>query len=415
MATRPTKLRASAHHGYKSWTSTFYDDTGKRRTKRFGRVGQVSKSEAMVQFELWEKKEWFGREATRNPGKDAYTIDRLARTYHEHAKTVYLKRGKLTTHISQVASAMNALIDEYGPMTAEAVGAPEITKLMDKQITAGVRKNRPTTLSITTLNGRLRIIKQAFAWARAYGLVSREASYDISLVKPMRAGRSKATAPVPVTPVAEETIKSLLPFCPQTVADMVNVLLLTGMRAGELCGMRPCDVVKIPNAAGDVWVFRPVSHKTEHHGKDRVIVFGRQTMLILQPYIDKRKLADPVFTPMEAHSERLEMNGTAKQKAYQTSRSRFKPGRAYNTHTFRNAVQRACDRAFDPKGERGKQHDWSHRINPHQFRHNAATRLRTEFGMEAAADMLGHSSFSTTKIYAERTLDRLIEMARKAG
>lgn len=41
-------------------------------------------------------------------------------------------------------------------------------------------------------------------------------------------------------------------------------------------------------------------------------------------------------------------------------------------------------------------------ITPHSFRRMGATLLANELGMQAAADMLGHTSTSTTKAhYAE--------------
>ncbi|HUU22592.1 MAG TPA: tyrosine-type recombinase/integrase [Phycisphaerae bacterium] len=42
------------------------------------------------------------------------------------------------------------------------------------------------------------------------------------------------------------------------------------------------------------------------------------------------------------------------------------------------------------------------RWHPHQLRHNAATELRREFGLEAARIILGHHSAAVTEIYAEK-------------
>ncbi len=39
--------------------------------------------------------------------------------------------------------------------------------------------------------------------------------------------------------------------------------------------------------------------------------------------------------------------------------------------------------------------------HPHQLRHNAATRLRREFGLDVARAVLGHSSPAVTEVYAE--------------
>jgi len=54
--------------------------------------------------------------------------------------------------------------------------------------------------------------------------------------------------------------------------------------------------------------------------------------------------------------------------------------------------------------------------HPHQLRHTAGTRIRREFGLEAAAATLGHSSAKLTdEVYAERDLQRVAEVMKRMG
>ena len=53
--------------------------------------------------------------------------------------------------------------------------------------------------------------------------------------------------------------------------------------------------------------------------------------------------------------------------------------------------------------------------HPHQLRHNAATILRKEFGLETAQILLGHRKADITQIYVERDLNRALEIAAKIG
>jgi integrase len=309
-------------------------------------------------------------------------------------------------------AALDALTEKYGDVPADEVGAPELTRLRDAMVIGTDRHGITRARSIWTVNGRLRIIKQAFKWARLYGLVTKETAYDVSLVPALRVGRSEAKAPRKVLPVPESIIEATIAAATPTIADMIRVMLWTGMRPGELCAMRACDLER----DGDVWIYRPVSHKTEHHGKDRIILVGPQAQAILQPYIARRqKLSEYVFLPVEAHRERLEARGFEKVAAYQLSRSNFKPGRKFQADTFYGQVCRTCDRAFDADGKKRAARDYSHRWHPHRLRHNAATRVRELLGIEAAKDLLGHSSLSTAMIYAEKSMDRMKEIARKAG
>lgn len=413
MATHPTPLRPSAHHGYKSWTCSWYDDMKRRRTKRFGRVDETPKKVAQAAYRNWLSNEWEAKNAVRNPSDpNAYTVKKLCATYREQARKLYKKGDAFTSHIDTVDAALDALEEAYGDRGADDIGAPDIHRLLTSMVVGTDRHGVTRARSIYTVNGRLRIVKQAYKWARLHGLISKETAYDVSLVPPLRVGRSEAKAPRRVLPVPEAVLSATVAAATPTIADMIRTLLLTGMRPGELCAMRACDMER----DGDVWLYRPVSHKTEHHGRDRVILVGPQAQAILKPYISRRtKLSEYVFLPSEAHRERLEQLGLPKVKAYQCSRSVFKPGRCFKNDTFYGQIQRTCDRAFDPKGEKRKAKDFAHRWHPHRLRHNAATRIREQFGIEAAKDLLGHSSLSTAMIYAEKSMDRMKEIARKAG
>lgn len=72
-----------------------------------------------------------------------------------------------------------------------------------------------------------------------------------------------------------------------------------------------------------------------------------------------------------------------------------------------------CKRAFPvPVGmdeAQAKQWHREHHWHPHQLRHNAATRLRKEFGIDVAQVVLGHKTLTVTQVYAEKD----VESARK--
>ncbi len=57
----------------------------------------------------------------------------------------------------------------------------------------------------------------------------------------------------------------------------------------------------------------------------------------------------------------------------------------------------------------------AHRWHPHQLRHNYATDVRGQFGLEAAQVLLGHTKADVTQIYAERDMNRAANVAAKIG
>ena len=57
----------------------------------------------------------------------------------------------------------------------------------------------------------------------------------------------------------------------------------------------------------------------------------------------------------------------------------------------------------------------THRWHPRQLRHNAATELRKEFGLEAPRIILGHRSAAITEVHAENDEQQAIEAMVKVG
>lgn len=222
---------------------------------------------------------------------------------------------------------------------------------------------------------------------------------------------------------------------------MVRVQVLTGMRPGEVTIMRGCDL----DTSGRVWVYRPASHKTEHHSRERMIYMGPKAQDVLRPLLN-RDLQAYLFSPAEADAERRQVRHLARKTPLSCGnrpglRSRGRPRKAYRdrytTNTYYRAIQYACERAFPPPAplaryENETRSQWKKRLNekqrkelkawrrdhswhPHQLRHNAATRLRKEFGIEAARVVLGHRSAGVTEIYAEIDHLRAADVMARVG
>jgi integrase len=199
------------------------------------------------------------------------------------------------------------------------------------------------------------------------------------------------------------------------------------MRPGEVCIMRGCNL----ETSGKVWLYRPEHHKTAHYGHERVIYIGSRGQEFLRPFL-RHDLRAFIFSPADAEAERRAASEArrATPQGYGngpgTNRKRspkHRPGPRYNVAAYRRAIARACDAAFPPptslsqaKGETHEQwmarltpeqrdelKRWrdAHRWHPHQLRHTAATKLRKQYGLEAARVVLGHRSAAVAEIYAE--------------
>ena len=194
--------------------------------------------------------------------------------------------------------------------------------------------------------------------------------------------------------VPAEHVEAVLPHVSPQVAAMIRVQELAGMRPGEVVQMRACDIEQGP----DGWTYRPRRHKTEHHGHDREIPLGPQAVAILKPLLEGRDADAYLFDPREAEALRRARQRLARKSKVQPSQAKRQrkrnpkrtPRDHYTTDSYRRAIQRGCDKADVPV--------W----HPHQLRHNAATRIQREIGIESARVVLGHQSPSVTEVYVER-------------
>jgi integrase len=214
------------------------------------------------------------------------------------------------------------------------------------------------------INLQTRRIVRMFKFAIANQMVPPAVLQGLQAVEGLRIGKTDARESEPVRPVPEPHVYKIRDHVSRQVWAMIELQLLTGMRPGEVVAMRAGEV---DTAARPVWVYRPTTHKT----------------------------------------------------------------------AYRRAIARACDQAFPPsaplaRGEKETNKAWTarltpdqrtqlgewrrkHRWHPHQLRHTAATRLRKQFGLEAAQVILGHKTLSVTELYAEKNVAEAQRIMADAG
>jgi len=318
--------------------------------------------------------EWFAR----NGDTSRYTlrIDDLALLFLKHADQHYRKNGKVTSEVSCIKIALKYLIACEGRTRVRDFGPLAFKKVREAMISDGHCR-----ASINKHAGRIR---RMFRWAVENEYCSSEVLNDLQAVQGLQAGRSKAVETDPVKPVPEAYIDAVEPFVSTPVWGLIRFQLATGARPGEALIVRGCDL----NMKGKVWEFKPSSHKTEHHGKQRMIFLGPKAKEVVREFL-KPDLQAYLFSPRDVRVARIEYDR--------------QPGERYNRDAYRNAIRRACLKADVPS--------W----HPSQLRHNAGTNIRREFDIEAARTILGHASAVTSEIYAERDYEKARQIAAKIG
>ena len=379
--------------------------------------------------------EWLAshRQAPSDP--DLIRVVELVAKYLSFAEDYYRRPdGTLTAESRDIKYALQPLKELYGQDMASDFGPLALKAVRQMMVTKGWCRRR--------INQQIGRIRRMFRWAVENELISGEVWHALEAVTGLAMGRSEAHEAPPVTSVADAVVDATLPYMTPTLAAMVQLQRLTGMRPGEVCSIRTCDV---DTTSGPIWVYRPERHKMQYHGRCRQVFIGPQAQDLLRPFL-RSDLTAYVFSPAQADQERRDARHAARKTPMNegnkpgshVKRHRGRPmGEVYDTQAYDRAIYYACDVAFLPPPPLAKQdgennaqwqerlgvdgqkrlYAWrrDHRWAANQLRHSFATRVRKEAGLEAAQILLGHARADVTQVYAERDQEQGLKLVARIG
>jgi integrase len=235
------------------------------------------------------------------------------------------------------------------------------------------------------INYYIQLIKQAFEQGVVYWGVPPTVYHALLAVKSLKEGKTMARESEPFKPVADEIVEQTLPHLHPVVGDMVMVQRHSCMRPQDICNVRLCDI----DQSGDVWVYRPYTHKNKTRGKNLEKMIGRRAQEILRPYLEKRKDTPEkfLFSPLDGGD-----------KASRRGRDFFSRDR------------------YDREVAKGVKLAGVERWTAQQIRVTSTREAREKFGLEFAQSFAGHSNSSTTeRHYAPVSCAKAIEVAREIG
>jgi integrase len=326
------------------------------------------------------------------------SVNEVVLRFVQWAEVYYRKNGEPTSEVRMIRDAVGVVCRFYGETEARDFGPLALKTVRQAFMDAGLCRNQ--------INKQVGRVVRCFRWAVENELVPPSVHHGLKAVPGLRRGRSEARESEPVKPVPQAFVDAIRPHVSRQVWAMIELQLLTGMRPGEVTIMRTCDL----DMSGQVWRYTPESHKTEHHGRERTIFLGPQAQAVLKPWL-RTELSAYLFSPREAmeecrakRRENRKTPMTPSQKARTRKQKPSKqPGERYDTGSYGHAIKYGCKKAGIPA--------W----HPHQLRHNAATRLRKEFGLDVARVILGHSSPVVTEIYAEVDREKAARAMQQVG
>ncbi|MEO1525809.1 MAG: site-specific integrase [Planctomycetota bacterium] len=327
--------------------------------------------------------------------KEPILVRHVTSSFREMAK---VRCAESHAEHSRIEKLCGELDEHYGDCLAAEFGPVKLQQQRQRWIDAGrarVYCNRLTNLVI-------RMWKHAVSQE----LVKPEDWQSLTSVEPLREGQTSAHETEDVIPVPIEVVRATAKELSPVLKAMLRVHVATGMRPGELCRMRPCDI----DRSGSEWVYRPKKHKTARRGKTKAVPIVGDSRAALEDYMN-RPAESFCFSPRESMAW-FRAKQRAERKTPQScgnrpgtnrvAKPKKEPGESYTPTSYRQSIQRAAKRA--------KVESWT----PYQLRHLAGTVIREALGVEAAQAMLGHSRAAMTEHYAKQTEAAAIEAAKAA-
>ncbi len=361
-------------------------------------LGQYGSKESRAEYNRIVG-EWLANDCQLATAGPEITIVELIARWWKHAKQHYRRNGKATGTEANFKPALTLLKERYGHTEAGKFGPLALKSLRQKWIETGGSRRY--------VNDNVARVRQIFKWGVSEELVPPAVHQALACVSGLQQGRTEARESAPIMPVADAIVEQTLAHLPAVVADMIRLQRLTGARPGEVCILRPCDV----DTTSDVWSYRPESHKTQHHGRERVIFVGPKAQDVLRPYLLRDKEVY-CFSPAdserkrraEQHEQRVTLLSCGSKPGSNRKRSpKRSAGDCYTNDSYRRAIHRACLNNDIPK--------WA----PNQLRHTAGTEVRRLYGLEGAQVVLGHSQANITQVYAERDHQKAADIMREVG
>lgn len=331
------------------------------------------------------------------------TIRELCERYQEYAETYYRKplSQRPTGEAANVRDGHRGLLALYADTPADGL-RPRHLRRLQQYLASGVDPEgvAPDTAPVarSTVNQRINRIRRMYRWAAEHELVPDDLPHRLAVLSTLKAGRSIARETEPVKPVPWEWVEATLDAISidmnkrrlrprrhalEKLAVMIELHWHLGCRPGELVIMRKSSI----DRGGDVWLYTPSEHKTEHHGHRRRIPIGPRAQKVLVPWWVKCP-TDVLFV---GRGTRVDKTGVEEPAPM-------------SRNNYAQAVARV-----------NRAHRLPHWA-PNRIRHSAATRFREQSGsLDAVQALLGHKNADVTQVYAERNDKAAADLARMCG
>ena len=266
--------------------------------------------------------------------------------------------GNPSAEVDCFKSAIRILKPLFGETPAAEFGPVRLRVVRDAMIAAQWSRN--------FINKQIRRVRMMFRFAVSLELIPASILAALDSFSALSEGETSAPDHAPRAAVSEASLNAVRLVLTAYHRDICDLLMLTGARPGEVMSLTGAMIER----TGDVWRANLRHHKTAKRGKSRILYFNISAQAILM----RHGKADP------------------QARLFPTRRD-----------SLSRAFQRACKRAkVEP-------------FVPHALRHTVATLVTDDQGLDAAQQLLGHSTAAMTRQYSKASEKLAVKAAKSLG
>lgn len=342
------------HHKPSGTARVRWTENGKERVKVLGRWGT---NEARYQYRRFVA-EW----AAGSAGGPAHaiTLREVLTMWLAWGEQEYRKAGAWTSEVHIDRAAVAPALELYGDTPAAEFTPARLRAVRAVLVSRG--------LAVVTVNKYLSRIVHGLGWAVGQSLVNPDVPAALERVERLKPGRVASADRKPKSDVPAGVVTTTLAALRDNgrgrlVRLAVELQRLTGMRPGEVCRLRPCDL----DRSAEPWTYSVQAPKNLHRGERvRRYFFGPRARAVMSELLPDCPVNSPVLSYVRGDGIRIGLT----------------PNR------YGLAIRQACRRAGV--------HGWT----PHQLRHTTATRVAEHAGSVAeAAAVIGDAARTAAGVY----------------
>lgn len=202
------------------------------------------------------------------------TVGELCLAFMEHAEEFYRdETGNQTGEAANYKYALRPLVKLFRNVKCCQFGPSKLMTVRNELAKVHVRQQ---------VNNNLARIKRVFKWGVSQELIPVEVFAALQTVEGLKRNRSAAKESEPVLPVPIDDFNKTLAYLTDPLSRLVQFQILTGARPSEARLLTVGDI----NTDGEVWLYKPNSHKNKWRGKERTVCIGPKAQAVIMPFVE---------------------------------------------------------------------------------------------------------------------------------